>query len=110
MRLDQRTIYPITEGDYRIWHAGGYGKPNGEIWLDEEGDLRLGSLSVEDCDRLIKAATEIKSKVLAYRAEMKAPHGRAHLYKGTCQLCGKPEDDGLHAEPESAAQPGEAKS
>jgi len=99
MRIDTPTPKLVTDGDYRIWHAGGYGDPNGEIILDEDGAWRLENLNEADCDRLIKAAVEIKSHLVTYRAQMAAPHGRRHLYKGTCQLCGKPEDDALHADP-----------
>ena len=99
MRLDTPTLKPIEDGDYHADVTKGYGNPTGDIWLDEKGSYRLQWLDAADCDRLIKAAAEIKSKVLAYRAEMEAPHGRRHIYKGTCQLCGKPEDDELHAEP-----------
>jgi hypothetical protein len=87
------------DGEYAVMVGKGYGDPRGTISLDEKWELTLDNIRVEDCDALIKAAAEIKEKVLAYRAELAVPHGRKHLYKGRCQLCGKPEDDELHDEP-----------
>ena len=98
MRLGTPDPAPRSEGDYKIWTSGGYGKPCGEIELDEAGTLRLQWLDEGDCDRLIAAATAIREQVAAYRAEMTVPHGRRYIYKGSCQLCGQPEDAGLHAQ------------
>lgn len=100
MRIQAPDPRPRDNGDYKTYFTIGYGDPRGDILLDEDGDLRLDDVRPEDCDRLIKAAAEIKSWVLASRAEMAAPHGRRFVHKGTCQLCGKAEDDGLHAEPQ----------
>jgi hypothetical protein len=97
VKIDTRAPEPRGHGDYYTRTQGGYGKPHGEIWLDEAGRFRLDYLSEDDCDRLIRAVAEIKPRVAAMRAEMAVPHGRRHLYRGTCQLCGKPEDDELHA-------------
>lgn len=97
MRIDSPRPAPREAGDYKTSVTIGYGDPRGDIHLDEAGALRLSDVRPEDCDRLIKAAAEIKSRVLAHRAEMAAPHGRRYVYQGTCQLCGKPEDDALHA-------------
>lgn len=102
MQLDTPDPRPRESGDYYFTVGKGYGDPRGEIWLDEKGDLRLRNVRLGDCDRLIKAAAEIREKVVRQAAEMTAPHGREHLYKGTCQLCGKPEGDELHAEPAKA--------
>jgi hypothetical protein len=99
MRIESPQPKPIAEGDYYVHVTKGYGDPDAEIWLDEKGELRLNYVSLEDCDRLIKAACEAKEKIARYRAELATPHGRKHLYQGRCQLCGKPEDDELHAEP-----------
>lgn len=101
MQLDTPQPKPRTEGDYRVDVTKGYGNPTADIILDEKGDLRLQWVSLEDCDRLIKAATEAREKIARFRAEMAAPHGHRHFYKGTCQLCGKPADEAteLHAEP-----------
>lgn len=88
---------PRTEGDYRVEITPGYGDPNGDIWLDEKGELRLQYLNEDDCARLIHAATEIREKIAEIRAQMAAPHGRMRIYQGTCQLCGKPEDHEDHA-------------
>jgi len=99
VRIESPDPSPRDSGDYETWIAKSYGDPRGTITLDEKGDLVMRAVRIDDCDRLIKAACEIKRKLTAYRAEMAAPHGRAHLHKGTCQLCGKPEDDELHADP-----------
>jgi hypothetical protein len=98
MRIDTPDPRPRESGDYEFHVTIGYGDPRGDIYLDADGKLRLMDIRPDDCDRLIKAIVEVKSKVLAYRAEMAAPHGRRYLYQGTCQLCGKPEADALHAE------------
>lgn len=98
MRIESPDPKPRSEGDYRIYFSNGYGNPTGDIYLDEQHTLRLSWLDEGDCDRLIKAAAEIKQRIITARAEMSAPHGTRHLYHGTCQLCGKPEDDELHAE------------
>jgi len=97
MRIDSPDPRPRESGDYATRFNIGYGKPNGDILLDEDGTLKLEHLDADDCDRLIKAATEIKSQVLTSQARMAAPHGRGHLHKGTCQLCGRPESYELHA-------------
>lgn len=98
MRVQQPDPKPRETGDYEIYFGTGYGRPTGDIYLDEKRELRLNWLDEGDCDRLIKAAAEIKSRIIIARAEMAAPHGRRHVHQGTCQLCGKPEDDELHAE------------
>jgi hypothetical protein len=105
VKIEIREPEPRGHGDYYTWTQGGYGTPHGEIWLDEAGSFRLDYLSEDDCDRLIRAASEIKPKVAAFRAEMAAPHGRRHLWKGRCQLCGKPEDDALHAPERCGSRP-----
>ena len=99
MRIDRREPKPRSDGDYQVDVTKGYGEPTGDIILDEDGDLRLQWLNEADCDRLIKAASAVKEQVARYRAMMVAPHGCGHVYKGTCQLCGKPEDGNpLHGE------------
>jgi hypothetical protein len=103
MQIDIPKPKVRDNGDYAAMVSKGYGDPHGTIALDENWEVVLDHLSVEDCDGLIKAAALIKEKVLAYRAEMGAPHGAKHLYRGRCQLCGKPEDDELHAEPKPPA-------
>lgn len=100
MRIESPTPKPRDNGNYETWTNPGYGDPFGEITLDEQGALRLRYIHVQDCDRLIRAAAEVKSKLIAFAAEMTAPHARRYIHQGTCQLCGKPEDDELHAEPE----------
>jgi hypothetical protein len=99
MRIDTPNLQAPESGEYRVRIGKGYGDPRGSIILDETHHVELENVRLEDCDRLIKAAAEIKAGILGYRAEMAAPHGRAHVHEGTCQLCGKPEDDELHAEP-----------
>lgn len=101
MKINTRAPEPRGDGDYYTRAQGGYGDPHGEIWLDEAGSFRLDYLSEDDCDRLIRAAAEIKPQVAALRARMTAPHGRDNVYKGTCQLCGQPGDDALHADTDS---------
>lgn len=106
MELSIPRPQPRKEGDYETFVDCGYGKPWAIIHLAENGTLDLRDLGVDDCDRLIKAAVEVKSQLLRFQAEMTAPHGRGHLYKGTCQLCGKPEDDVLHADPDACGDCG----
>jgi hypothetical protein len=89
---------PRKDGDYKTYVSIGYGDPYGIIHLAEGDALDLDDVRVEDCDRLIRAAAEVKEKLLRYHARAAAPHGRNNLYQGTCQLCGKPEGDTLHAE------------
>jgi hypothetical protein len=89
---------PIRDGDYETWVDIGYGQPVAVIHLAEGGALDLASLTAGDCDRLIRAAAKVKGQILDILARAAAPHGRRNLYQGTCQLCGKPEDDELHAE------------
>lgn len=100
MQIGKPEPRPRDNGEYAISTTKGYGDPRGYIDLDEAATLALRDVRIEDCDRLIKAAAAVKDRILALTAEMAAPHGRRHLYQGTCQLCGKPEDDELHAEPE----------
>jgi len=98
MRIQSPDPKPRSEGDYMVDPTPGYGKPTADIWLDEKGELRLLWLDEGDCERLIRAAAEALKDIRRYASQMAAPHGRARIYQGTCQLCGKPEDDELHAE------------
>jgi hypothetical protein len=100
MELNIPRPAPLKDGDYRTFVTSGYGDPYAVIHLAEGNGLDLTSVTVEDCDRLIRAAAKVKEQILRYQAKAAAPHGRADLYQGTCQLCGKPEADGLHADPE----------
>lgn len=92
---------PRKDGDYRTFVTMGYGPPVAVIHLAEGGALDLNHLTAGDCDRLIRAAAKVKGQILDLEARAAAPHGRRNIYEGTCQLCGKPEDDELHAEPAS---------
>lgn len=89
---------PIEDGDYKTYTDAGYGNAYGTIHLAEGYGLDLADVHVEDCDRLIRAASKVREQLLGFQAEAAAPHGRKHLWHSTCQLCGKPEGDGLHAE------------
>lgn len=104
MRIQKPDPKPRDDGDYRVDPTPGYGKPTTDIWLDEKGELRLLWLSESDCERLIRAAAKGLEDIRRYAAQMAAPHGRNHIYQGTCQLCGKPEDDDLHADPAPARE------
>jgi len=99
MELNIPRPAPSKDGDYRTFVNIGYGNPYAVIHLAEGGSLDLTGVQVEDCDRLIRAAAKVKEELLGFQAEAAAPHGRDNLYHGTCQLCGKPEADELHAEP-----------
>lgn len=107
MRIDSPDITPPASGDYRTRVSKGYGDPSGSIILDETTHLELERIRPEDCDRLIRALAEIKTGILAYREKSLLPHGDDHFYQGTCQLCGKPEDDELHAEAAPVIPPAE---
>lgn len=101
MRITQPEPRPRDTGDYHVYvSAVAYGKPYAKIYLDEGNDLALADITLDDARRLAKAAARIEQELAAAEARMKAPHGREHFYQGTCQLCGKPEDDELHDEPE----------
>ena len=100
MRISSPDPKPRESGDYDFYVTPGYGAPTADIYLDEKHDLALRWINLEDCERLIKAVALAADKLRVYRAQMAALHGRGRLYEGTCQLCGKPEDDELHAEPE----------
>jgi hypothetical protein len=99
MRIEIPKPQPRKDGEFTFYVTEGYGEPHGTIWLDEAQALRLDYVTAEDCDRLIRAAAEVKQQVLSYAAKAAVPHGKRSVYQGTCQLCGKPEDDELHAEP-----------
>ena len=99
MRIDTPSI---REDDFPVDLNPGYGNPWGDIILSEDGRTRLQWVHEDDCDRLIKGAAELKQQIIESRARAASPHGTRHLHKGTCQLCGKPEADELHAEPEPA--------
>lgn len=105
MELSIPRPQPRTDGDYETFVDCGYGKPWAIIHLAMNGTLDLRDIDVDDCDRLIKAAVEVKTRLIAYQAEIAAPHDRGRVYQGTCQLCGKPEDDALHAEPVPVVAP-----
>lgn len=92
---------PVSDGDYGTLVTQGYGQPVAVIHLAEGHALDLRSLTADDCDRLIRAAARVKGQILDLQARAAAPHGRGNVYMGTCQLCGKPEADELHAEPVS---------
>lgn len=97
MRLD--TPWARQSGDYKVSVSRlQYGEPEATIILDEEGGLSLNRVTLDDCERLDRAANRARQEILVARAEMAAPHGRQYLYNGRCQLCGKLEDDELHVE------------
>jgi hypothetical protein len=99
MRIDT----PSLRADgFKVDLNPGYGKPWGDILLTEDGCTRLQWVHEDDCDQIIKAAAELKSQIIDSRTRAAVPHGRGHLFKDRCQLCGKPEDDELHAEPAKA--------
>ena len=102
MRFQSPDPKPRVDGDYLVDATAGYGKPYADIHLDEKGELRLRWLDEGDCERLIRAAAKALEEIRRYTAQMTAPHGRRRIHRGTCQLCGKPEDDELHAEPAPA--------
>ena len=87
------------DGDFAVHLNPGSGDPFGHIELTKDGRVRLRWLREDDCDRLIRAAADLKDKLIKSRNAAGFPHS-ARLYEGHCQLCGKPEDDELHAEPE----------
>lgn len=89
---------PRENGDYKAWTSISYGNPYGIIHLAEGNGLDLRDIKIEDCDRLIKAAQKIRTELAGHLAKAAVPHGRDNLYQGTCQLCGKPADDELHAD------------
>lgn len=91
---------PRKGGDYETYTVPGYGEPNATVFLDEERHLRLDDITLADCDRLMAALARVRPVLVRYHAEMQAPHGRGRVYQGTCQMCGKPEDHPLHAEPQ----------
>lgn len=95
MRIDTPNL---RADDFKVDLNPGYGNPWGDIILTDDGRTRLQWVHEDDCDRLIKAAAELKSQIIDSRTRAAAPHGRKHLHEGRCQLCGKPEADELHAE------------
>ena len=99
MRIKSPDPQPRDDGEFHVYVNGqAYGKPYGIIYLDEGKALALRDITLSDARRLAAAVARVERELAAACAEMAAPHGRGHLYEGTCQLCGKPEDDGLHAE------------
>lgn len=97
MRISRPNPEPRVAGDYNAWTNGvAYGKPYGVIKLDEGNALKLEDITLDDARRLAKAAQQIERELAAAHARMTAPHGGEHFYHGTCQLCGKPEDDEIH--------------
>ena len=98
MRITRPEPEPRDNGDYRTYVNGiAYGEPYAMIYLDEAADLRLDGITLDDARRLAKAAVQAEQELSAAHARMTAPHGSDHFHKGTCQLCGKPEADELHA-------------
>lgn len=101
MEITRPEPRPRSEGDYDVYvSAVAYGKPYAKIYLDDAKHLAIADIRLEDARRLAKAAAQIEQELSAAHARMTAPHGSEHFYQGTCQLCGKPENDRLHAEPE----------
>lgn len=98
MRIVSPEPEPREDGDYGTYTSAAYGKPYGSIALDKDCTLHLRDITLDDARRLLKAAVKIEQELTALHARIKAPHGRDSIYKGTCQLCGKAEDDELHAE------------
>jgi len=104
MRIQAPNPQPRGDGEYSTYVNGvAYGRPYGEITLDEGGALTLGDITLADARRLAAAAARVERELASVHARMTAPHGRRNIHKGTCQLCGKPENDGLHAEPAATA-------
>ena len=101
MEIRRPDPQPRTEGNYDVYVNGiAYGKPYASIKLSEDNQLRLDDITLGDALRLAAASAQVAAELTAAHARLGAPHGGDHFWKGTCQLCGKPEDDELHAEPE----------
>jgi hypothetical protein len=104
MKIQAPDPQPRHDGEYHTWVNGiAYGAPYGVIYLDEGRALALQGITLDDARRLAVAAARVERQLAAAHAQMAASHGRGYIYEGTCQLCGKPEGDGLHAEPAIAA-------
>src|SRR6184192_2300482 len=104
MRIQAPDPQPRDDGDYYVYvNDTAYGKPYAKIYLSgDDRSLALGDITLDDARRLAAAATRVERELAAAHARMTAPHGTGDLYEGTCQLCGKPGDDGLHADAAAA--------
>lgn len=93
MQIIERGHYPRATGDYTVELNPGRGRPFAQITLDEDGKLALNMLSVDDCDRMIKAAAAAKALLIEHAGDKDKPH-QHHAARGdTCLICGKPEDE-----------------
>jgi len=93
MQLHTPHPHMRKEGDFPVNVNPGNGDPFGTITLSEDTRPRfeLGALSEDDCDRLIRAAAEVKNGLIAQRALADGPH-EPRMYEGVCQHCGKDAD------------------
>lgn len=83
--------WPRDDGDFAVDVNGGKGKPFATIYLDEERRLKLNMQSVDDCDRLMKAAAAAKNLLIEHAGDKDKPHGYYASY-GPCLICGQPQD------------------
>jgi hypothetical protein len=102
MQIIERGSYPRSTGDYTVELNPGRGNPFAQITLDEDGLLALNMLSVDDCDRMIKAAAEAKALLIEHAHDKDKPHEYRAVRGEVCLVCGKPEDEhGQHPYPET---------
>jgi hypothetical protein len=103
MQIMERGHYPRSTGDYAVKLNPGRGVPFAQITLDERGELALNMLSVDDCDRMIKAAAAAKTLLIEHAGDKDKPHEYcAPRGDEVCLVCGKPEDEhGQHPYPET---------
>jgi hypothetical protein len=86
----------IADGWPRARVNPGSGEPFAIIDLGRAGDLRLETL--DDCDRLIRAAVDVKRRFEVALSGRKHPYKRdaADSYDSHCDTCGLLPRDGIH--------------
>lgn len=101
MQVRTPSAWPRDDGDFTVTHNPGRGNPFTEITLDEDGLLKLIMTSVDDCDRLIKAAVTSRDLLIEHAGDKDQPHAWRATEDNPCLVCGQPRDG--HPDPEGGA-------
>ena len=91
MQIMTRGHYPRDTGDYTVTLNRGRGNPFAIITLDESGSLQLNMLSVDDCDRMLKAAAAAKALLIEHAGDKDKPHEYRAPAGKPCNICGRSE-------------------
>lgn len=89
----------LRDTDFGIRLNGGRGEPFATIELDENYETEIVVESLGDCDRLLRAAAAAKALLIEHADDKDKPHKYRAPAGKPCLVCGKSENEPLHAGP-----------